>query len=112
MIATRQAYGDALVEFGENNKAIVVLDADLSKSTTTAKFGKKYPDRFFNMGIAEANMVSAAAGFASCGKIPFVSSFAVFLMCKSFEQLRMSVVNPYLNVKLCGSHSEFAFFES
>ena len=108
---TRDAYGQALVEVGRGNSNIVVLDGDVSGSTKSRAFAKEFPDRFFNFGIAEANMVSAAAGFASCGKIPFVSSFAVFLMCKSFEQLRMSVVNPYLNVKLCGSHSGISLGE-
>jgi len=103
--ATRDAYGQALLEAGKSNPNIVVLDGDVSGSTKSRAFGKEFPDRFFNFGIAEANMVSAAAGFASSGKIPFVSTFAAFLMCKTFEQLRMSVINPFLNVKLCGSHS-------
>ncbi|MEK6737278.1 MAG: transketolase family protein [Planctomycetota bacterium] len=105
MIATRQAYGDALVEFGENNKAIVVLDADLSKSTTTAKFGKKYPDRFFNMGIAEANMIGTAAGLATCGKIPFVSSFSIFATGRAWEQIRNTVCYSGVNVRIVATHS-------
>jgi transketolase len=110
-LPTRDAYGQALVEVGRANPKVVVLDGDVSGSTKSRAFAKEFPDRFFNFGIAEANMVSAAAGFASCGKIPFASSFAAFLMCKAFEQLRMSVVNPYLNVKLCGSHSGISLGE-
>jgi transketolase len=104
-LPTRDAYGQALVEVGKKNPAIVVLDADVSGSTKSRAFAKEFPDRFFNFGIAEANMVSAAGGLASCGKIPFASSFAAFLVCKTYEQLRMSVANPHLNVKICGSHS-------
>ncbi|MCC7201892.1 MAG: transketolase family protein [Nitrospirae bacterium] len=110
-MATRDAYGKALVELGRENPAIVALDADLSKSTKSVLFAKEFKDRFFNMGIAEANMVSTAAGLASCGKIPFVSSFASFLMCKTFDQLRMSVANPHLNVKLVGSHGGISIGE-
>lgn len=102
---TRDAYGAALAELGKENPNIVVLDGDVSGSTKSRAFGKNFPDRFFNFGIAESNMVSAAAGFASSGKIPFVSTFSAFLICKTFDQLRMSVANPHLNVKLCGSHS-------
>ena len=104
-LATRDAYGQALAELGRENPNIVVLDGDVSGSTKSRMFAKEFPDRFFNFGIAEANLVSAAAGFASCGKIPFASSFSAFLMCKTYDQLRMSVANPRLNVKLCGSHS-------
>lgn len=104
-LATRDAYGAALAELGKENPNVVVLDGDVSGSTKSRMFAKEFPDRFFNFGIAEANLVSAAAGFASCGKIPFASSFSAFLMCKTYEQLRMSVANPQLNVKLCGSHS-------
>ena len=110
-MATRDAYGKTLVELGRENPDIVVLDADLSKSTKSILFAKEFKDRFFNMGIAEANMVSTAAGFASCGKIPFASSFASFLMCKGFDQLRMSVANPRLNVKLVGSHGGISIGE-
>lgn len=105
MIATRQAYGDTLVELGEKNKDIVVLDADLSKSTTTAKFGKKYPDRFFNMGVAEANMMNTAAGLATCGKIPFVSSFSIFATGRAWEQIRNTICYSGLNVKIVATHS-------
>lgn len=105
MVATRQAYGDALVELGEKNKDIVVLDADLSKSTTTAKFGKKYPERFFNMGVAEANMMNTAAGLATCGKIPFVSSFSIFATGRAWEQIRNTICYSGLNVKIVATHS-------
>lgn len=110
-MATRDAYGKALVELGKENPDIVALDADLSKSTKSAFFAKEFKERFFNMGIAEANMVSTAAGLAACGKIPFASSFASFLMCKAFDQLRMSVANPHLNVKLVGSHGGISIGE-
>ncbi|HEY5648098.1 MAG TPA: transketolase family protein [Nitrospiria bacterium] len=103
--ATRDAYGKALAEIGKENPDVVVLDGDCSGSTKSQAFAKEFPDRFFNFGIAEANMASAAAGFASCGKIPFASSFSAFLMCKTYDQMRMSVANPGLNVKFCGSHS-------
>ncbi len=105
MIATRQAYGETLLELGEKNKDIVVLDADLSKSTTTAKFGKKYPDRFFNMGVAEANMINTAAGLATCGKIPFVSSFSIFATGRAWEQIRNTICYSGLNVKIVATHS-------
>lgn len=103
-IATRQAYGDALAEFGADEK-IVVFDADLSKSTKTASFQKKYPDRFFNMGIAEANMMCAAAGMATCGKIPFASTFAIFAAGRACEQVRNSICYPKLNVKIGATHA-------
>lgn len=102
--ATRDAYGEALVELGKENPNIVVLDADLSKSTKTASFGEKFPDRFFNVGIQEADMVGIAGGLAASGKIPFVSSFACFVVCKAYDQLRMSVAFPELNVKIVASH--------
>ncbi|MDD5218626.1 MAG: transketolase C-terminal domain-containing protein [Candidatus Omnitrophica bacterium] len=102
--ATRDAYGLALIEIGKANPNVVVLDADLSKSTKTAEFGKMFPDRFFNVGIQEANLVSVASGLASCGKIPFISSFASFLMCKGYDQLRMGVAFPELSVKVVPSH--------
>jgi len=104
-LATRDAYGQALTELGKENPNVVVLDGDVSGSTKSRGFAKEFPERFFNFGIAEANLVSAASGFAACGKIPFASSFSAFLMCKTYDQLRMSVANPRLNVKLCGSHS-------
>lgn len=103
-IATREAYGNALAEFGGDPR-IVVLDADLSKSTKTETFKKKYPERFFNMGIAEGNMMAVAAGLATCGKIVFASSFAIFATERACEQVRNSVCYPRLNVKIGGSHA-------
>ncbi|MEF8879720.1 MAG: transketolase family protein [Candidatus Thermoplasmatota archaeon] len=100
----RKAYGQKLVELGKKNKDIVVLDADLSKSTKTMLFGKEFPDRFFEMGIAEANMVSTAAGLASCGKIPFVSTFAVFATGRVYDQIRMDVAYSESNVKIFATH--------
>ncbi len=102
--ATRAAYGETLAELGEEFREIVVLDADLSKSTHTYIFAEKFPDRFFNFGIAEANMVGAAAGLARCGKIPFCSSFACFMVNKSYEQIRISVAGSGLSVKFVASH--------
>jgi transketolase len=102
--ATRDAYGKALVEIGADNQDVIVLDADLAKSTKTYAFSQTYPERFFNVGIQEANMVGIAAGLASCGKVPFVSSFACFAVCKTYDQLRMSVAYPNLNVKIVASH--------
>lgn len=110
-LPTRDAYGQALAELGGENPNIVVLDGDVSGSTKSRAFAKDFPSRFFNFGISEANLVSAAAGFASCGKVPFASSFACFLMCKAYDPLRMSVANPHLNVKLCGSHSGISLGE-
>ncbi len=103
-IATREAYGKALAEFGANEN-IVVLDADLSKSTKTDSFKKTYPERFINMGIAEGNMMSTAAGLASCGKIVFASSFAMFAAGRAFEQIRNSIGYPKLNVKIGATHA-------
>jgi transketolase len=104
-ISTRDAYGLKLVELGKTNPNIVVLDADLSKSTMTHFFAKEFPGRFFDCGIAEANMVTIAAGLASSGKIPFASTFAVFLPGRCFDQVRMSIAQPGLNVKLVTTHS-------
>jgi transketolase len=103
-IATRDAYGKALVELGRTNDKIVVLDADLSGSTKTAVFAKEFPERFFNAGIAEANMVGMAAGLAAGGMIPFASTFAVFAAGRAFEQIRQSVAYPRLNVKIVATH--------
>ncbi|HZK55479.1 MAG TPA: transketolase family protein [Desulfosporosinus sp.] len=104
-IATRDAYGKALLILGAENPNVVVLDADLSKSTKTADFGKKYPERFFNMGIAEANLLGTAAGMAAAGKIPFASTFAIFAVGRPFEQIRNSIAYPKLNVKIAATHS-------
>ncbi len=103
-VATREAYGKALAEFGGDEK-IVVLDADLSKSTKTESFKKAYPERFINCGIAEGNMMSVAAGMATCGKIVFASSFAMFAAGRAFEQIRNSVGYPHLNVKIGATHA-------
>ncbi|MDY5212172.1 transketolase family protein [Intestinibacter sp.] len=104
-IATREAYGQALVELGDLRDDIVVLDADLSKSTKTGEFAKKFPKRFFNMGIAEQNLVGAACGLSTTGKVPFVSTFAVFATGRAFEIIRNSVCYPNLNVKICATHA-------
>lgn len=103
--ATRAAYGEALAELGKSNDKVVVLDADLSKSTMTATFQKSFPDRFFNAGIAEANMVDIAAGMSTMGLIPFCSTFAMFGTGRVYEQIRNSIAYPRLNVKLCMSHA-------
>ncbi len=103
-MATREAYGKALAELGSDER-IVVFDADLSKSTNTAKFKDVYPDRHFNMGIAEANMVVTACGMATCGKISFVSTFAMFAAERACEQIRNSGCYPNLNLKVCASHA-------
>ena len=104
-MATREAYGKALVKLGKINDDVVVLDADLSKSTKTNDFLKAYPNRFFNMGIAEQNLVGAACGFATAGKIPFASPFAMFATGRAFEVIRNSVCYPKLNVKICATHA-------
>lgn len=104
-IATREAYGNALVKLGQVNDKVVVLDADLSKSTKTNDFSKTFPERFFNMGIAEQNLIGAACGFAASGKIPFASSFAMFATGRAFEVIRNSVCYPKLNVKVCATHA-------
>jgi transketolase len=104
-IATRVAYGKSLVKLAKLNQDIVVLDADLSSSTQTKFFAKEFPERFFNMGIAEANMVSTAAGLAKAGKIPFVSSFAMFATGRAWEQVRNSVAHNHANVKICATHA-------
>jgi transketolase len=103
-MATREAFGHALVELGRENQAVVAIDADLSKSTFTHLFAKEFPERFFSCGIAEANMVGLAAGLASAGKIPFAASFASFIVNKGFEQMRVLVAYPGVNVKIVGTH--------
>ena len=104
-IATRDAYGDALVSLGKKRDDVVVLDADLSGSTKTSKFAKAFPDRFFNIGIAEQDMMGTAAGLAIGGKLPFVSTFAVFATGRAWEQVRQSICYPNLNVKIVASHA-------
>lgn len=104
-IATREAYGDALAEFGATNENIVVLDADLAEATKTIKFKKKFPERFFDCGIAENNMFGVCAGLATTGKIPFASTFAMFAAGRSYEQIRNSIGYPHLNVKICATHA-------
>lgn len=103
--ATRESFGMALCELAKTNKDIVALDADLSGSTKTAMFQKAFPERFFNCGIAEGNMISVAAGLAASGKIPFAASFAMFATGRAYEQIRNSVAYPHLNVKIAGSHA-------
>ena len=104
-IATRQSYGEMLEQLGEENRNVVVLDADLSTATKTEIFAKKFEDRFFDMGIAEQDMIGTAAGFATCGKIPFASTFAVFAAGRAYDQIRNSVCYPNLNVKICATHA-------
>ena len=102
--ATRQSYGEAIASLGEKNEDIVVLDADLSGATKTNIFAKNFPDRFFDMGIAEQDMMATAAGFATCGKIPYASTFAVFATGRVYDQIRNSICYPNLNVKICATH--------
>ncbi len=104
-VATREAYGRTLARLGAENKEIVALDADLSKSTKTSDFAGEFPDRFFDMGVAEQNMLGTAAGLAAAGKIPFASSFAIFATGRAFEQIRNSIAYPALNVKIAASHA-------
>ena len=103
--ATRQSYGETLEKLGEKYSDIVVLDADLATATKTINFAKKFPERFFDMGIAEANMMSTSAGMATTGKVPFASTFAVFAAGRSYDQIRNSICYPNLNVKICATHS-------
>ena len=104
-IATREAYGKTLAKLGLEKEEIVVLDADLSKSTKTADFKNVCPERFINMGIAEGNMMSVAAGLAAAGKTVFASTFAIFAAGRAFEQIRNSICYPKLNVKVCATHA-------
>ncbi|EES90543.1 transketolase family protein [Clostridium botulinum] len=104
-MATREAYGKALAKLGMENPNVVVFDADLSKSTKTSEFKNVCPERHFNMGIAEANMMAVAAGFSTCGKIPFASTFAIFAAGRAFEQIRNTICYPNLNVKVCATHA-------
>ena len=103
-IATRESYGKKLAELGRKNKDIVVLDADLAEATKTNIFAKEFPDRFFDMGIAEANMMGTASGLATCRKIPYASTFAMFAAGRSYDQIRNSICYPNLNVKICATH--------
>lgn len=105
LIATRDAYGETLVELGKEHDNIVVMDADLAAATKTGMFQKAFPERFFNAGIAEGNMMSVAAGMAATGKVVFASSFAMFAAGRAFEQIRNSIGYPHLNVKVCASHA-------
>lgn len=104
-IATRQSYGEALVKLGEKNEEVVVLDADLSSATKTNLFAKQFPERFKNVGIAEQNLMGIGAGLAAYGKIPYVSTFAVFAAGRAYDQIRNSICYPKLNVKICATHS-------
>ena len=105
MKATRQSYGEALLELGKENEKIVVLDADLATATKTIDFAKEYPERFFDIGIAEADMIGTAAGLSLCGKIPYASTFAVFAAGRTYDQIRNSICYPDLNVKICATHA-------
>lgn len=103
--ATRESYGEELANLGGKNNNIVVLDADLSQATKTSIFAKKFPERFFDIGIAEQDMMSTAAGLSTCGKIPYVSTFAVFAAGRAYDQIRNSICYPKLNVKICATHA-------
>ena len=109
--ATREAFGDELVALGRSHAEVVVIDGDVNNSTYTNKFMKEFPDRFFGCGIAESNMIGIASGLAACGKVPFVSSFSVFLVNNAYEQLRMSVAYPHLGVKCVGTHAGISIGE-
>ena len=109
--ATRDAFGEALRDAGRDNQRIVAVDGDVGNSTRTETFGREFPDRFFQVGIAESNMVSVASGLAASGKIPVAASFACFLLCNAYDQIRMGVAFPRLNVKLVGSHAGISIGE-
>src|SRR5438093_12580735 len=109
--STREAFGEALAKLGEQDSDVVVLDGDVHNSTRTDFFAKKFPDRFFNVGIAESDLVGIAAGLASCGKRSWLASFACFIMCNAYDQLRMSVAFPSLNVKVVGTHAGISIGE-
>lgn len=104
-IATRQSYGETLEKLGEKNENIVVFDSDLSGATKTNIFAKRFPKRFFDMGIAEQDMMSTAAGISTFGKISFASTFAMFATGRCYDQIRNSICYPNLNVKICATHS-------
>ena len=105
-IATRQAYGEALIELVEKNDKVVVLDADLANATQTCKVAKAHPEKFYNCGIAEANMVDIAAGMSTMNLIPYCSSFAMFAAGRAYEQIRNSIAYPHFNVKICATHAD------
>src|SRR5437588_566241 len=109
--ATREAFGHALVKLGESHPDVVVLDGDVNNSTHTGYFAKRFPERFFNVGIAESNLVSAASGLAACGKRAWLASFAAFITCNGYDQLRMSVAFPQLDVKVVGTHAGISIGE-
>ena len=109
--ATRDAFGAALREAGKTNADIVVVDGDVNNSTRTEWFAQEFPERFINVGIAESNLVGIGAGLAACGKLPVIASFACFIMCNGYDQLRMSVAFPNLNVKVVGSHAGISIGE-
>ena len=104
-IATRQSYGEALVELGKQNPNVVVFDADLAGATKTELFAKQFPDRFLDIGIAEQDLMATSAGLATCGKIPFASTFAVFAAGRAYDQIRNSICYPELNVKIVATHA-------
>ena len=104
-IATRESYGEKITELGQKNDKIVVLDADLAEATKTSVFKKRFPNRFFDMGISEQDMLSTAAGMATCGIIPYVSTFAIFAAGRAYDQIRNSICYPKLNVKICATHA-------
>lgn len=104
-IATRQSFGEALKDLGDENEKVVVLDADLSGATKSSIFAKAHPDRFFDIGIAEQNMIGIAAGMSTCDKIPYACSFAAFVTGRVYDQIRSSICYPNLNVKICGTHA-------
>src|SRR5213593_4340414 len=110
-IATRQAYGDALVDLGQSHDDVVALDADLAVSTQAIKFGKKFPDRFFNVGAAEANMMSMACGLAATGKVPYCSTFAIFATGRAYDQVRLGIAHNELKVRVCASHGGLSLGE-
>jgi transketolase len=109
--ATRDAFGRALQEIGKTDERIVVVDGDVANSTRAEWFGNDNPDRFFNVGIAESNLIGVAAGLAACGKVPVAASFSAFLLCNAYDQIRMSIAFPKSNVKLVGSHAGISIGE-
>src|SRR5919201_6185 len=110
-IATRHAYGDALAELGERHADVVALDADLAVSTQSIKFGKRFPERFFNVGAAEANMMSIACGLAATGKVPYAATFAIFATGRAYDQVRLGIAHNELKVRVCASHGGLSLGE-